>query len=550
MQTKVTRLQFLRSSIIVFGALNILLLVLVATACAEEQPANIVIIFADDLGYGDLSSYGSPSTKTPHLDQMACEGMRFTDFYSAASICTPSRAALMTGCYAGRVGLLDVLFPGQPEGLHPEEITIADMLKKRGYATTCIGKWHLGDHPEMLPTKHGFDSYYGIPFSNDMYMSPELKLAQDVHLREGLTLKDVRPEEFQDRVPLMRDDEVIEYPCDQTTLTRRYTQEAVKFIKRNHDKPFFLYLPHSMPHVPLFASTDFQGRSDRGLYGDVIEELDWSVGEILKTLKEMGLDERTLVVFTSDNGPWFLDNGRGGSAGPLRGYKFQSYEGGMRVPCIMRWPGQIPAETRCSEVVGTIDLLPTIATIAQAEMPTDRVIDGKSIWNLMSGQPGARSPHDAFFYCGQTGPEAIRCGKWKLRRQGSVPLEEASEEVFDSDHLRGRHRRLLRTLKEVVEDRAVDRAEEMVNMIVQEEGLDWQDRLALLRVVDLLQDAEEVELFNLQLDVSEEWNVAEQHPDIVRRLTQTMEEFDRELRAKSRPPLRQKELAAQSRFGM
>ena len=498
----------------------------------------MVIVFADDLGYGDLSSYGSPSIRTPHLDRMAREGVRFTDFYSAAAICTPSRAALLTGCYAARVSMLDVLIPGQREGLHPDEVTIADMLRERGYATACIGKWHLGDYAEVLPTRQGFDSYYGIPFSNDMFMSPTLKLADDVLLREGLTREEVRPVEFQDMVPLMRGDEVIEYPCDQTTLTQRYTHEAMEFIRENRDKPFFLYLPHAMPHVPLFTSVDFEGVSERGLYGDVVEELDWSVGEILETLSDLGLDERTLVVFTSDNGPWFLDDGRGGSAGPLRGYKFQTYEGGVRVPCIMRWPGKIPAGVVRHEVAGTIDLLPTIAEITGARAPNDRVIDGRSIWKLISGEPGAESPHEAFFYYTENGLEAVRQGKWKLRTGASRPLERASERVFDSDYLRENHRALIRTLLEAVEGRARDRSEELASRILREEGLDLENRLALLRLVELLRDTERVELFNLQHDVSEEWNVASEHPEIVRRLTKTMEDFDREMRANTRPPLR------------
>ena len=539
MKAKINRRLHVSTSALALSALCFSLSATVLSAEVDERPANVIIVFADDLGYGDLSSFGSPSIKTPHLDQMAREGVRFTDFYSTASICTPSRAALLTGCYAERVSMLDVLFPAQREGLHPDEITIAEMLKDCGYATTCIGKWHLGDYLNVLPTNQGFDSYYGIPFSNDMYMSTELKLADDVLLREGLTRSEVRPEEFQDRVPLMRDNEVIEYPCDQTTLTRRYTEKAVKFIKDHRGNPFFLYLPHAMPHIPLFTTPEFQGRSARGLYGDVVEELDWSVGEILKTLADTGLDERTLVIFISDNGPWFRRNGVGGSAGPLRGYKFQSYEGGTRVPCIMRWPGKIPAHLVCHEPAATIDLLPTIAHVADAAQPMDRVIDGKNIWSLMTGVPGAKSPHEAIYYYTEAGLEAIRQENWKLRRvRHSETLERAGRAVFRSDDLRENHRRLVRTLQEAVEDRDTRRSEELVNMILEEDGLDWKNRLALLRVVDLLQDVGEIELFDLQLDVSEEWNVARQHPETVERLLKTMDAFDRELKANIRPPLR------------
>lgn len=506
-----------------------------------ETPTNVVIIFADDLGYGDLSSYGSPSIRTPNLDQMAKEGIRFTDFYSTASICTPSRAALLTGCYAERVSMLDVLIPAQREGMHPDEITIAEMLKSRGYSTTCIGKWHLGDYLDVLPTNQGFDSYYGIPYSNDMYLSPVLKLADNILLREGLTRADVRPEEFKDRVPLMRDNEVIEYPCDQMTLTQRYTAEAVKFIKANQDKPFFLYLPHAMPHVPLFATSDFKGQSPRGLYGDVVEELDWGVGEILKALADTGLDKTTLVIFMSDNGPWFRRNGVGGSAGPLRGYKFESYEGGMRVPCIMRWPEKIPANLTCHEPAATIDLLPTIAQVADAEVPTDRVIDGKNIWPLMTGVSGATSPHEAIFYYTEAGLEAVRAGEWKLRRaRHSERLEQASRAVFRSAVLREHHSDLIRALRVAIEELDAQSSERLVNRILEEDGMSWSDRLALLHLVDMLQEVGKLELFNLQQDISEEWNVASRHPEIVDDLLSQMEAFDRELKANKRQPLRRK----------
>ncbi|NQT87661.1 sulfatase-like hydrolase/transferase, partial [bacterium] len=300
---------------------------------APATKPNFIIIFTDDQGYQDLGCFGSPKIKTPNADRMAKEGMRFTDFYSGASVCTPSRAALLTGCYPERVGNLPVLFPRSNIGLNPEETTIAGMLKANGYATACVGKWHLGFQKEFLPTSHGFDSYFGVPYSNDMWLAPGMAYAKDAKLPEGATPESLAGgERKKDGVPLLRDTEVIDYPVDQRTLTQRYTQEAVRFITANKDKPFFLYLPHTMPHIPLYASDAFRGKSEAGLYGDTIEEIDWSTGKILDTLRSLGIDKNTLVVYTADNGPWKLAqncwvkgnmNRRvGGSAAPLKGYKF------------------------------------------------------------------------------------------------------------------------------------------------------------------------------------------------------------------------------------
>ena len=416
-----------RLTIVSFALVSCVLSVFLTTpAASEESPPNFVIIFTDDQGYQDIGCFGSPLIKTPHLDKMASEGMKFTDFYSANSVCSPSRAALLTGCYPTRVSIPGVLFPRHTVGLHLDEVTIADLLKDKGYATACIGKWHLGHKPMFLPTRQGFDSYYGIPYSNDMTIDPKMQLADDIVFREGMTSERIRKEKPKKNwVPLLRDERVVEYPVDQSSLTKRYTAEAIKFITANKSKPFFLYLPHTMPHIPLFASEQFKGKSERGLYGDTIEEIDWSTGEILKTLKSLGLDKNTLVVYTSDNGPWKLSNGRGGHADPLRGYKFQTYEGGMRVPCIVRWPDRIPAGSTCSEIAATIDLLPTIAKLANAELPTDRVIDGKNIWPLMSGEADAKSPHDIYYYYRGTNLQSARSGKWKLR------LEKKMIELFD-----------------------------------------------------------------------------------------------------------------------
>jgi arylsulfatase A-like enzyme len=397
----------------------------------KAELPNFIIIFTDDQGYEDIGCFGSPKIKTPHLDKMATEGRKFTSFYSANSVCSPSRAALMTGSYPTRVSVPGVLFPRHEIGLNPDEVTIAEVLKGKGYATACIGKWHIGHKPKFLPTRQGFDSYFGIPYSNDMTIDPEALLADNINLRNGFTADRIKKEKpKKNLVPLMRNEEVIEYPCDQTTLTKRYTEEAVKFISENKDSPFFLYLPHTMPHIPLFASEQFKGKSKRGLYGDTIEEIDWSVGQILKSIKEKGIDQKTLVIYTSDNGPWKLDRGRGGSAYPLRGYKFQTYEGGMRVPCIMRWPGKVPEGTSCDEVAASIDLMPTIAKLAGAKLLKDRKIDGKDIWPLMSGTEGAVSPHDMYYYYKGNRLESARQGKWKIRRSGK---KSQSVELYDLD---------------------------------------------------------------------------------------------------------------------
>ena len=434
-----------------FRPIFYLFIILQLTGLIFSKTPNFIVIFTDDQGYEDIGCFGSPKIKTPHLDKLAAEGRKFTSFYSANSVCSPSRAALMTGCYPTRVSVPGVLFPRHKEGLNPDEITIAEVLKTKGYATSCIGKWHIGHKPKFLPTRQGFDSYYGIPYSNDMTIDPEAKLAADINLREGFTLDRIKNEKpKKNLVPLMRNEEVIEYPCDQTTLTKRYTEEAVKFIEKNEDKPFFLYLPHTMPHIPLFASKKFKGKSDRGPYGDTIEEIDWSVGEIMKALRKNNLDENTLVIYTSDNGPWKLKEGRGGSAHPLRGYKFQTYEGGMRVPCIMSWKGKIPSGTVCDEIGATIDLLPTFANLVGAKIPDDRIIDGKNIWPIISGEKGARSPHDIYYYYKGNRLESARQGKWKVRRSGkksqTVELYDLDNDITESKNLSQKNPELIQTI--------------------------------------------------------------------------------------------------------
>lgn len=359
---------------------------------------NIIIVFTDDLGYRDLQCYGAPEIKTQHIDKMATEGIRFTNFYSGQPVCSASRAALLTGCYPSRVSIQGALSPNSRIGLNPEEETIAEICKSKGYKTAVFGKWHLGHHRDFLPTKQGFDEYLGLPYSNDMWPGhPDNKRL-----------------DFP-KLPLIEDDSVIEYlERDQNMLTTRYTERAIQFIEKNKDYPFFLYVAHSMPHVPLFVSEKFRGKSAGGLYGDVIMEIDWSVGEIMKTLKKFNLDNNTLVVFTSDNGPWLSYGGHGGSALPLREGKGTVLEGGVRVPCIMRWPGNIPAGVVQDKPAMTIDILPTITRLIGGELPKKQ-IDGKDIWPLIVNDPQATSPHDAFyFYFNNNELQGMRSGKWKL----------------------------------------------------------------------------------------------------------------------------------------
>ncbi len=364
-----------------------------ARAAEPARPPNVVIIFTDDQGYGDVGCYGARGFETPNLDRMAREGIRFTDFYVAQAVCSASRAALLTGCYPNRIGILGALGPASKHGIHANERTIADVLKTRGYATAIYGKWHLGYQPPFLPTRHGFDDYFGLPYSNDMW--PRHPTAK-----------------FPD-LPLIEGEKVVAYNPDQTQLTTWYTERAVKFIEQNKARQFFLYVPHNMPHVPLHVSAKFEGKSKQGLYGDVIMEIDWSVGEILAALKKHGLDEQTLVIFTSDNGPWLSYGSHAGSAGPLREGKGTTWDGGQREPCIMRWPGKIPAGAVCREPAATIDLLPTLARLAGAELPR-QPIDGLDIWPLISAQAGARSPHEALYFYWDRHLQAVRSGQWKL----------------------------------------------------------------------------------------------------------------------------------------
>ena len=409
----------------------------VASNEAADQP-NIIVIYADDLGYGDLGCYGAEGYETPVLDRMADEGMRFTDFSTSSSICTPSRAGLLTGRYAQRWGNRGkVFFPNHNEGMPPEEITIAELLKNAGYQTGFVGKWHLGHKRKYLPLNQGFDYYFGIPYSNDMWQDPEAQLAPDVEFKNGRTRNNflsgsAKDKTYRNEVPLMLGNEVIEWPVDQSLITRRYAEKAQQFIVANKEKPFFLCLAHSMPHVPLFASDAFEGKTERGLFGDVIEELDWSVGEVLKTLHENGLAKNTLVIFTSDNGPWLSKKEMAGSAGPLKDGKFSAYEGGARVPCIAWQPDTVPAGVTCHVQTSTLDLFPTFAALAGTDVPTDRVIDGLDIRDVLTGNFAAAPVREFFLYRGQ----AIRMGNWKLvKKKDKLQLFDLSADVGERNNL-------------------------------------------------------------------------------------------------------------------
>jgi arylsulfatase A-like enzyme len=444
----------------------------VLAVAREAAKPNFIIVFCDDMGYADIGPFGAEGYQTPHLDRMAREGMKFTDFYAGRSFCTPSRAALLTGCIPTRVGIGGNFGPHSNTGLNPDEMTIAELLKPAGYATACFGKWHLGHRSEFLPPSQGFDEYFGIPYSNDMWpfhpgvrhlpMEERLKRWPHLPLYEGT--KVINPE-------LM--------PKDQVNLTRQLTGRVTKFIGEHHDQPFFIYFPSPQPHVPLFASEHYQGKTERGLFGDVISEIDWAVGEILQSLKKNGIDQNTCVVFTSDNGPWLSYGDHAGSAKPLREGKGTNFEGGFRVPCVMRWPGQIPAGKVCSKVVGAMDLLPTFAALSGASLPVNK-IDGKSIVDLMKGTPDAQSPHEAFYhYDGGMRLVAVRSGKWKL--------------MFPQNY---------RTIIEPGREGIPGKAE---------------------------QKSIPLSLFDLETDIAETTNVAAANPNVVQRLKTLADEMRAEL---------------------
>jgi arylsulfatase A len=439
----------------------------------EGPPPNLIIIFADDLGYGDIGVFGHPTIRTPHLDKMAYEGQKWTNFYVAASVCTPSRAGLLTGRLPIRSGMCSdrrrVLFPDSNGGLPGSEITIAGALKGKGYHTAAVGKWHLGHKPPFLPTYHGFDSYFGIPYSNDM---------DKVEATDHFTLAE--QERFQAyNVPLLRDERVIERPADQRTISRRYTEEAVDQIRRANGNPFFIYLAHSMPHIPLFRSEEFRDISLAGMYGDVIEEIDWSVGRILEVLREEGLAENTLVVFTSDNGPWHTFKTHGGSAGMLRGAKGGTFEGGMRVPAIFWWPGGISPGT-VMDIATTMDLLPTICSLADIDLPGDRIYDGYDISPVLRGN--GNSPREVvFFYRGEQ-VFAIRKGDYKAHFITRLEYGNNNTAHFHTDP---------------VTDIKGERTEHEIPL-----------------------------LYNLSVDPSEKFNIAAYHPEIIAEIRLILDEHN------------------------
>ncbi len=447
-----------RNSLLMLAVASMLSSSLAAAAADAPTRPNFVIIFCDDLGWGDLSCYGHPTIATPHLDQMAAEGTRMTQFYVAASVCTPSRAALLTGRYPVRSGLCGkrrVLFPNSIGGLQDSEWTIAEALRSVGYSTGMVGKWHLGHLPQYLPTRHGFDRYFGIPYSNDMD-----NVAPD-HLKGRAVFKN--PDWRHFNVPLLRstsDGEVneVERPTDQRTITRRYTSEAVEFIREQHENPFFLYLAHSLPHVPLFRDEPFAGHSRSGLYGDVIEEIDWSVGQVLQELRRQGVAEKTMVVFTSDNGPWLVFGDHGGSAGPLRNGKGTTFEGGMRVPGLFWMPGTIPDGVVTAELASSLDLLPTIASMSGAAVPEDRVLDGFDLTAMLIEQ--RPSPRQSMFYYRDYRLMAIRHGRYKahyITQDSYVPGSQHATEhdpplLYDLEIDLGETRNLAETHQQVLDE--------------------------------------------------------------------------------------------------
>lgn len=424
-----------------------------------RRPPNIVIIFIDDMGYADIGPFGSKLVPTPNLDKLAKEGRRFTHFNVAQAVCSASRASLLTGCYSNRIGIHGALGPNATHGISDNEMTLAQLVKQQGYVTGMAGKWHLGHHPQFLPGRHGFDEYFGLPYSNDMWPHhPEAKPGSYPPL------------------PLIEGERAIKVDMrgqDQEQLTRQYTERAVHFIERNRERPFFFYLAHTMVHVPLYAGDTFRGKSGKGLYGDVVQEVDWSVGEILKALKRNGLERDSLVIFTSDNGPWLSYGEHAGSAGPLREGKGTSWEGGTRVPCLMRWPGRIPAGTTCDTMLMTIDILPTIASLIGAKLPTHR-IDGKNVWPLLSGQKDANNPHDAYYgyyEVNQLQSVTTGDGRWKLMLPHTYRTLAGRSGGKDGIPTKYENRRI-----------------------------------------------EQPELYDLHTDVGERSNIAAKHPEIVQRL--------------------------------
>ncbi|HIA20548.1 MAG TPA: arylsulfatase [Planctomycetaceae bacterium] len=430
--------------------------ILFATNIAQAAKPNFILIFIDDQGYGDLSCFGSQKIRTPNIDRLSTEGRKFTSFMVASPVCTPSRAALLTGCYPKRVGMHQhVLFPSSTRGLNPQEHTLGDHLKSAGYATACFGKWHLGHHPEVLPTSNGFDTYFGIPYSNDMN-HPDNK-GKPKGGPDGMDIlwKDPESTLTKWKTPLFEDEAIVELPVDQRTVTRRYTQKAIDFVKAHRDKPFFVYLPHSMPHIPLYVPDDVRDPDPKNAYTNTIEHIDAEVGRLLNVLDELKLSDNTYVIYTTDNGPWLSFKHHGGSAGPLRDGKGTTFEGGQRVPCLIRGPG-IPAGTVCDELMGTIDVLPTIAAITGKPLPEKNKIDGMDMSRLWMGKT-EKSPREEFVYYTSRGElEGIRQGNWKLlvkKRRGQtandpqILLFDLSKDVGEKNNQAEEHPQIVNQLR-------------------------------------------------------------------------------------------------------
>ncbi len=428
-------------------------------SCAEKkaettttgQPPNVILIFTDDQGYNDVGVFGADDIATPHLDQMAADGVKLTNFYAAQAVCSASRAGILTGCYPNRIGIHNAMMPNSQVGLNTSETTLAEMLKDQGYTTGVFGKWHLGDHPDFMPNKHGFDEWFGIPYSNDMW---------PLHPQQGPVFN------FDD-LPLYENEKVIDTLTDQSQLTTQITERSVDFIHRNKENPFFLYVPHPQPHVPLFVSEKFKGKSNRGLYGDVIMEIDWSVGQIIEALKSNGLENNTIVIFTSDNGPWLSYGNHAGSAQPFREGKGTAWEGGQREPFIMKYPDKLKGGQTINTPVMAIDLLPTIAALTDAELPL-KTIDGKNVWKVLTGET-KESPQEAyFFYYRVNELFGVRYGKWKLYFPHEYRTMEGQER--GKDGLPGNYKMI---------------------------------------------ELEEIELYDVVNDQSESTNVAEENPEVV-----------------------------------
>lgn len=453
---------------------------------ADASPTslpNVILIVADDMGYADFGVQGASGFKTPALDRLAREGTRFTDFYVAQAVCTASRAALMTGCYPNRLGMHGAYNHTSRDGIADEEWLLPEMFRDRGYATAGMGKWHLGTRLKFHPCRHGFDEWFGIPYSND-------------NTKYHPTLASEMPP-----LPLYDGEEIVELDPDQSLFTKRFTERAIDFIERNKSRPFFLYLPHVMPHVPIFASDTFRGRSSRGLYGDVMEELDWSVGEILATLKRLGQEENTLIIFISDNGPFLSYGEHAGSAKPLREGKLTTFEGGVRVPCLMRWTGTIPANRVCSDPFMGIDLLPTLAEIVGGKA-SSRPIDGRSAQGLLLGDSNAKSPHDVLYFYSGTALQAVRSGRWKLHLPHPyiTPAGDPGRGGKPSNFGK------------------------LAPASIQQSGVEGIATRHGYRI-----EQQELALYDLEADPGESKNVASAHPEVVKQLTEYAESAKREL---------------------